>query len=98
MLAERRSEAVRQFLLSLGTRADQIAGIKCRENPTGPCRAGATECQRQDRSARLYLAEPAESLKRDKSEKPELGLEKPKITQKQFARTGNACGISKNGR
>lgn len=62
-LAERRSEAVRQFLLSLGTRADQIAGVKGWENLTGPCRAGATECQRQNRSVRLYLAEPAGSLK-----------------------------------
>jgi outer membrane protein OmpA-like peptidoglycan-associated protein len=62
-LAERRSEAVRQFLLSLGTRADQIAGVKGWGNLTRPCRAGATECQRQNRSVRLYLAEPAGSLK-----------------------------------
>lgn len=62
-LAERRSEAVRQCLLGFGTRADQIAGAKGWENQSGPCRAGATECQRQNRSVRLYLAEPTGSSK-----------------------------------
>ena len=62
-LAERRAEVVRQFLLSLGTRADQIAGIKGWENLNGSCRAGVPECQRQNRSARLFVAEPAGSLK-----------------------------------
>lgn len=60
-LAERRSEAVRQCLLGFGTRADQIVGTKGWENQSGPCRAGATECQRQNRSVRLYLAEPTGS-------------------------------------
>ncbi len=62
-LAERRAEVVRQFLLSLGTRADQIAGVKGWENLNGACRAGVAECQRQNRSARLFVAEPAGSLK-----------------------------------
>lgn len=62
-LAERRSEEVRQYLLGFGTRADQIAGAKGWENQSGPCRAGATECQRQNRSVRLYLAEPTGSSK-----------------------------------
>ena len=62
-LAEHGAEVVRQFLLSLGTRADQIAGVKGWENQGGLCRAGATECQRQNRSARLFVAEPTGSLK-----------------------------------
>jgi len=62
-LAKRRAEVVRQFLLSLSTRPDQIAGIKGWENLNGACRAGVAECQRQNRSARLFVAEPAGSLK-----------------------------------
>jgi outer membrane protein OmpA-like peptidoglycan-associated protein len=62
-LAERRSEAVRQCLLGFSARADQIAGTKGWENQSGPCRAGATDCQRQNRSVRLYLAEPTGSSK-----------------------------------
>jgi outer membrane protein OmpA-like peptidoglycan-associated protein len=62
-LAERRAEVVRRFLLSLGTQADQIAGVKGWENQAGSCHAGATECQRQNRSARLFVAEPAGRLK-----------------------------------
>lgn len=61
-LAERRAEVVRRFLLRLGTRADQIAGVKGWENLNGACRAGVTECQRQNRSARLFLTGPAGSL------------------------------------
>jgi hypothetical protein len=33
------------------------------KNPNGTCRAGVTECQRQNRSARLFVAEPAGCLK-----------------------------------
>jgi len=62
-LAERRAEVVRQFLMNLGTRTDQIAGVKGWENLDQPCRSGATECQRQNRSARLFLTGPAGSLK-----------------------------------
>jgi outer membrane protein OmpA-like peptidoglycan-associated protein len=62
-LAQRRAEVVQQFLLSLGTRTEQIAGIKGWENLNGLCRAGVTECQRQNRSARLFVAEPEGSLK-----------------------------------
>ncbi|MGB9464113.1 MAG: hypothetical protein WBR10_03295 [Candidatus Acidiferrum sp.] len=62
-MAHEREGVVRQFLLSLGTRADQIAGIKSWENLNGSCRAGVPECQRQNRSARLFLAEPAVGLK-----------------------------------
>jgi outer membrane protein OmpA-like peptidoglycan-associated protein len=61
-LAERRAEVVRQFLLRLGTQANQIAGVKAWENLDRPCRAGTTECQRQNRSARLFLTGPAGSL------------------------------------
>lgn len=61
-LAERRAEVVRQFLLRLGTQANQIAGVKGWENLDRPCRAGTTECQRQNRSARLFLTRPAGSL------------------------------------
>ncbi|PYU66096.1 MAG: hypothetical protein DMG56_01275 [Acidobacteria bacterium] len=62
-LAERRAEVVRRFLLRLGTRADQIAGVKGWEKLKGARRAGVTECQRQNRSARLFVAEPAGNLK-----------------------------------
>jgi len=41
-LAERRAQAVRQFLVHLGTQADQIAGVKRWENLDRPCRIGAT--------------------------------------------------------
>jgi outer membrane protein OmpA-like peptidoglycan-associated protein len=61
-LAERRAEVVRQFLLRLGTQANQIAGVKGWENLDRPCRTGTTECQQQNRSARLFLAGPAGSL------------------------------------
>jgi outer membrane protein OmpA-like peptidoglycan-associated protein len=62
-LAGRRAEVVRQFLLGLGTRADQIAGVKGWENLDRACRAGVAECQRQNRSARLFVAELAGSSK-----------------------------------
>ena len=62
-LAERRAEVVRHFLLSIGTRADQIAGIKGWENLNGSCSARVVNCQRQNRSARLFVAEPAGSLR-----------------------------------
>ena len=62
-LAEHRAEVVRQFLLSLGTGADQVAGVKGWENLNGACRVGVTECQRQNRSARLFVAEPEGTLK-----------------------------------
>jgi outer membrane protein OmpA-like peptidoglycan-associated protein len=62
-LAEGRAAVVRLFLLRLGTREDQIAGFKGWENLNGACRASGTECQRQNRSARLFVAEPAGNLK-----------------------------------
>lgn len=62
-LAEHRAEVVRQFLLSLGTEADEVAGIKGWENLNGACRASVAECQRQNRSACLFVAEPVGSLK-----------------------------------
>jgi peptidoglycan-associated lipoprotein len=62
-LAEHRAEVVRQFLLKLGTRPNQVAGVKGWENLNGPCRASVAECQRQNRSARLFVAEPAGSLR-----------------------------------
>lgn len=61
-LAERRAEVVHQFLLRLGTGTDQIAGVKAWRNLDRPCPAGATECQRQNRSARMFLTAPAETL------------------------------------
>ena len=61
-LAERRAEVVRQFLVRFDTQANQIAGVKGWENLDRPCRACTTECQRQNRSARLFLAGPAGSL------------------------------------
>jgi outer membrane protein OmpA-like peptidoglycan-associated protein len=62
-LAERCAEVVRQFLTRLGTPADQIAGVKVWRNVDGPCRADTTECQRRNRSAHLFLASGAGSLK-----------------------------------
>ena len=61
-LAERRAEVVRQFFVRFDTQANQIAGVKGWQNLDRPCRAGTTECQRQNRSARLFLAGPAGSL------------------------------------
>jgi len=61
-LAEHRAEVVRQFLLSLGTGVDQVAGVKSWENLNGACRASAGECRRQNRSARLFAAAPVGSL------------------------------------
>ena len=61
-LAERRAEVVRQFLVRFGTQANQIAGVKGWENLDRPCGTGTTECQQQNRSARLFLAGPAGSL------------------------------------
>jgi len=61
-LAERRAEVVRQFLVRFDTQASQIAGVKGWQNLDRPCRAGTTECQRQNRSARLFLAGLAGSL------------------------------------
>jgi outer membrane protein OmpA-like peptidoglycan-associated protein len=61
-LAKRRAEVVRQFLVRFDTQANQIAGVKGWQNLDRPCRAGTTECQRQNRSARLFLAGPAGSL------------------------------------
>ena len=57
-LAERRAEVVRQFLMSLGTRTDQIAGVKGWENLDQPCHSNTRECQRQNRSVRLFLTGP----------------------------------------
>jgi outer membrane protein OmpA-like peptidoglycan-associated protein len=57
-LAERRAEVVRQFLMSLGTRTDQIAGVKGWENLDQPCHSNTKECQRQNRSVRLFLTSP----------------------------------------
>ena len=57
-LAERRAEVVRQFLMSLGTRTDQIAGVKGWENLDQPCHSNTRECQRQNRSVRLFLTRP----------------------------------------
>ena len=57
-LAERRAEVVRQFLMSLGTRTDQIAGVKGWENLDQPCHSNIRECQRQNRSVRLFLTRP----------------------------------------
>ena len=62
-LAERRGTVARQYLIRFGAAPDQIAGVKGWENLNGTCRAGVTECQRQNRSARLFMAEPTESLK-----------------------------------
>lgn len=62
-LAEQRAHVVRKFLLSLGTGPNQVAGVKGWENLNGACRARVAECQRQNRSARLFLAEPAGSLR-----------------------------------
>jgi outer membrane protein OmpA-like peptidoglycan-associated protein len=62
-LAGHRAQVVRQFLLSLGTRADQIAGVKGWKNVDRACRAGVPECQRQNRSVRLFAAERTGSLK-----------------------------------
>src|SRR5712664_4282911 len=61
-LAERRAQVVRQFLVRFDTQANKIAGVKGWENLDRPCRTGTTECQRQNRSARLFLAGPAGSL------------------------------------
>ena len=61
-LAERRAEVVRQFLMNLGTRTDQIAGVKGWENFDQPCRSNTKECQRQNRSVRVFLAGPVGSL------------------------------------
>jgi len=57
-LAERRAEVVRQFLMSLGTCTDQIAGVKGWENLDQPCHSNTRECQRQNRSVRLFLTGP----------------------------------------
>ncbi len=57
-LAERRAEVVRQFLMSLGTRTDQIAGVKGWENLDQPCHSNTRECQRKNRSVRLFLTGP----------------------------------------
>jgi len=57
-LAERRAEVVRQFLMSLGTRTDQIAGVKGWENLDQRCHSNTRECQRQNRSVRLFLTGP----------------------------------------
>lgn len=62
-LAERRAEGVRQFLMRYGTQADQIAGVKAWENEDRLCRAATSECQRGNRSVRLFVAGPAGSLK-----------------------------------
>lgn len=62
-LAEHRADAVRQFLVKLGTGVDQVAGLSGWENLNGACRASVAECQRQNRSARLFVAEPVGSLK-----------------------------------
>jgi len=61
-LAERRAEVDRQFLVRFDTQANQIAGVKGWQNLNRPCRAGTTDCQRQNRSACLFLARPAGSL------------------------------------
>jgi hypothetical protein len=42
---------------------EECAGAKGWQNLNGACRAGITECLRQNRSARLFVAEPAVSLK-----------------------------------
>jgi outer membrane protein OmpA-like peptidoglycan-associated protein len=57
-LAERRAETVRQFLMSLGTRKDQIAGVKAWENLDQPCHSNTKDCHQQNRSVRLFLTGP----------------------------------------
>ncbi len=46
------------ILISLGTRTDQIAGVKGWENLDQPCHSNTKECQRQNRSVRLFLTRP----------------------------------------
>jgi outer membrane protein OmpA-like peptidoglycan-associated protein len=62
-LAEHRADVVRQLLLKLGTGPNQVAGVKGWENLNGACRASVAECQRQNRSARLFVSKPVGSLK-----------------------------------
>lgn len=54
-LAERRGDKVRRFLVSLGTRPDQIAGVKGWDNLDHACRVDTAKCQQLNRSARLFL-------------------------------------------
>jgi peptidoglycan-associated lipoprotein len=61
VLAERRAEVVRKFLLSVGIEGHQIAGVKAWQNVNQPCRSSATECQRANRSTRLFLTGPTGS-------------------------------------
>jgi outer membrane protein OmpA-like peptidoglycan-associated protein len=62
-LAQRRGTVAHQFLVRFGAAPDQIAGVNGWENLNGTRPGGVTECQRQNRSAHLFMAEPAGSLK-----------------------------------
>ena len=55
-LAEARGVAVQKFLGSGGINSDQIVGVKGWDSVDQSCRASEVECQRLNRSARIFMA------------------------------------------
>ncbi len=55
-LAEGRGAAVQKFLGSAGIDSDQIVGVKGWDSVDQSCRASEVECQRLNRSARIFMA------------------------------------------
>ena len=56
MLAEARGAAVQKFLRTAGIASDQIVGVKGWDSLDRSCRASEVECQRVNRSARIFMA------------------------------------------
>lgn len=55
-LAEARGAAVQKFLGSAGIDPDQIVGVKGWDSLDQSCRASEVDCQRFNRSARIFMA------------------------------------------